>query len=127
MRTIRKRIRKVGKDLESIHRTIDDLPDPIRGQMKVQIQKAFEAGQVFHELQHVPDAPPIDETGALRIGPALMHHVLTMRKVYSDLNDLKDIVADIFEEHSQSVLRSIVREDRQVVSGTEVAEITIAD
>lgn len=125
VRKIRKDIRKVGRELEAIRAYVDALPEPFREDVKRQMLRAFEAGRAFSALENVPEKPPVDESGMLRIGPALREHILETRKVYADLGDLRDVAAGIFEKSSEDLLREIVREE--TVSGTDIMHITVME
>ncbi len=125
MRRIRKKIRRIGKDLSSMKVFLDKLPEEMRGDVQRQLQRAFEAGCSYSELQNIPQHPPVDEAGVIRIGPELRYHILETRKVYGDVENLREIVVDIFDRKSQDMLRDLVREDEEQRSDTAAAEIQI--
>ena len=127
MRKIRKKIQKVGKDLSKIHRFLEDLPDPIRMEVQRELQRAFEAGCAYVELQNLPSSMPIADDGNLQIGPELRYHILMTRKVYGDIDQLREIVADIFEEKSMKMLKKLLREQQETATSTEVTEIEMSD
>lgn len=125
MKKIRKRIGKVGQNLDSIRQFVEGLPDPIRDDVKDQILLAFQAGQELSRLDSVPDTPPVDTEGMLRIGPALRDHILATRRVYGDLQDLREAAERIFDLETARLLEGIVREEG--VSATMVTEFTVDD
>ncbi len=122
-RKIRRKIRKVGQDLTSLHEFLEGLPAEIKFDVQQQLQKAFEAGCTFSEIQNVPSELPLDENGIIHIGPALRYHIMEARKVYSDVDQLREIVANIFDQKSQDMLRRIMREQEETTSGTGVVDI----
>lgn len=127
MRKVRKKIKTVSKELQSIQVFLRTLPDPLQEDVKKELQKAFELGCVFSELQHLPHTPPLDGDGTLKLGPALRYHILETRKVYSEVWKLRSVVEDIFNEKSEVILRGILRENQEVTSGTEVTEISVGE
>lgn len=124
-RKIRKKIRKIGKDLTSLHEFLNGLPAEIKSDVQHQLQKAFEAGCTFNEIQSVPSALPLDENGLLQIGPALRYHIMEARKVYGDVDLLREIVANIFDQKSQDMLKKIMRESEEVTTTTQAANIEL--
>ncbi|MCA9371172.1 MAG: hypothetical protein KC680_04395 [Candidatus Peregrinibacteria bacterium] len=124
-RKIRKKIRKVGKDLSSLQEFLEGLPADIRTDVQRQLQKAFEAGCAYSEIQHVPSAMPVDEQGIVQIGPALRYHIMQMRKVYGDIEQLREIVANIFDQKSQEMLRRIIREQEESVNSSNTAQLPL--
>lgn len=124
MKHVRKRIGKVGQNLHAIRQYVDGLPDPLRAEVKDQILLAFQAGQELSRLDSVPDTPPVDAEGVLRVGPALRDHILATRRVYGELQDLREAAERIFDIETARLLEGIVREER--VSATMVTEFTIA-
>lgn len=126
-RKIRKQIRKIGKDLTELQEFLEGLPAEIRDNAKRQLQKAFEAGCTFSEIQNMPQSLPIDEQGMVQIGPALRYHIMQTRKVYADIDQLREIVSNIFDQKSQQMLRKIMRQQEDVRSGSEAIDIVIGD
>ncbi len=123
-RKIRKQIRKVGKDLTALQEFLEGLPADIRGDVQRQMQKAFEAGCTYSELQNVPQSMPVDDKGMVQIGPALRYHIMETRKVYADIDQLREIVNNIFDQKSQDMLRKIIREQAEKETGSLVVDIT---
>jgi hypothetical protein len=125
MRGIRKKIRRVGKDLSSMKIFLDALPSEIREDVKRQLQTAFEAGCAYSELQNIPQHLPVDDAGIIRIGPALKYHIMETRKVYGDVENLREIVADIFDKKSQELLRDLVRGHEEKKSDTNATQFSL--
>lgn len=125
MRQMKRKIKKVGQDLTTINLFLQGLPKEIRDDVQQQLQRAFEAGAVFQEIQSMPQQLPMDAEGMIRIGPALRHHILETRKIYTEVDQLREIVSDIFEEKSQELLHKIVRDQEESTSITETTEITV--
>lgn len=125
MRKMRKKIASVAKKLRRMRKYLDTLPEEIREDMQRQLQAAFEAGQEFSEIDNLPNSAPIDEDGQMRIGPALRFHIMQTRKVYRDVDELRDIVYKIFDEASQRRLVQIMKEQEEKSSGTRATDITI--
>ncbi len=108
-----------------MRRFLDGLPAEIRGDVQRQLQEAFEAGQTYNELQNLPQTLPFDKEGAIRIGPALRFHIMQTRKVYRDVDELREIVQRIFDDASQKRLTEIMREQEDSATGTDTTDITI--
>ena len=125
MRRIRKKIRRVSKDLSKMQNFLDELPEEIRGDVQRQLQRAFEAGCSYSELQNIPQNLPVSDEGVIRIGASLRYHIMETRKVYGDVENLRGIVADIFDKKSQDMLRDLARADEEKRSDTAAAEIQI--
>lgn len=124
-RKIRKKIRKVGKDLTALQEFLEGLPADIKYDVQRQLQRAFEAGCAYSEIQNVPQTMPVDEHGMIQIGPALRYHIMETRKVYSDIDQLREIVSNIFDKTSQEMLRRIMRSEEEATSGTQAVEIEL--
>lgn len=127
MRKVRKKIRKVGKDLQKIHHFLEGLPQPIQAEVQRELQRAFEAGCAYKELESMPNELPVSEDGVLQIGPALRYHILETRKIYGQVDQLREVVADIFEKKSEEMLHRLLREQVETATGSEVVDIEMGD
>ena len=125
MGKIRKKISKVGKDLTEMQEFLEGYPADIRAELQRQLQKAFEAGCMYNELQNIPQSLPVDEAGAIVIGPALRYHIMETRRIYQDVDQLREIVATIFDKKSQDMLRAIMRAQEERMSGTEGVQLEL--
>lgn len=124
MDEIRKKLQGIGQDLHALREFIEhQVPQKQRRAVQKEIQRAFEAGIAYSEVQNVPDAFPVTEEGMLKIGPELRNHILESRKVYSDVDQLREVVADIFHEKTEEQLRKIMRRQERRTSGTGATEI----
>lgn len=104
---------------------LEGYPADIRAELQRQLQKAFEAGCLYSELQSIPQSMPISDDGSIAIGPALRYHIMETRKVYRDVEQLREIVASIFDKKSQDMLRAIMRAQEERMSGTEGVELEL--
>jgi hypothetical protein len=126
MMRIRKKLRAIGRDLHVIRNySRKRVPQQYQREFQQQIQRAFEAGIAYGEVQNIPQDFPVDETGMLQIGPLLRDHILESRKVYADVDELREVVADIFHEKTEEQILKIMKRDEEKVSGTDVTGITI--
>lgn len=122
---MRRKLRRIGQDLSILrHYLKDRVPHDHQKEFQRQLQRAFDAGRAFSEVQNLPQSPPISAQGMLQIGPELRRHILEVRSVYSDVDRLRDIVTDIFDEQSEDMLRKLLREQEETASGTGVTEIS---
>lgn len=104
---------------------VDGVPKPMQAEVQKALRQAFEVGCDFQQLQSLPLRPPVDEQGMLKMGPALRDHILETRKIYGDVDQLREIVADLFDEKSSELLKRLVREQGEQMTGTGVAEFEI--
>jgi hypothetical protein len=126
MRSLRKKIRHIGRDLSILrHYLKDRVPYKHQREFQQQLQRAFDAGRAYSEVQNTPQSLPVDEKGQLRIGPALRYHILETRKVYGDVDQLREIVADLFDEKSEKMLNKLLQEQEEQLSGTGTTEIEV--
>ncbi len=126
MRRIRKKLRAVGRDLHTIRSYMRHrVPQQYQKEFQQQIQRAFEAGIAYGEVQNIPQDFPVDEQGMLLIGPLLRKHILESRKIYANVDELREVAADIFNEKTEDQLRKIMREAEEKVSLSDASDITI--
>jgi hypothetical protein len=123
---IRKTLQAIGRDLHVIRNyTTKRVPRQYQKEFQQQIQRAFEAGIAYGEVQNIPQNFPVDEAGMLQIGPSLRDHILESRKVYSDVDQLREVVADIFNEKTEEQIRKFMQPREEKVSGTESFDIAV--
>ncbi|MDA0375693.1 MAG: hypothetical protein O3A80_00070 [bacterium] len=126
MRQVRKKLRGIARDLAILRYYLKDrVPHDQQKEFKYQLQRAFDAGRAFSEVQNIPSVPPVDEEGMIKIGPELRDHILEMRQIYYEVDQLREIVANIFDKHSQSMLKNLLYEQEEKRTGTEFAEIEV--
>lgn len=119
-------MRRIGRDLAILRYYIKDrVPRESQKEFKYQLQRAFDAGRAFSEVQNIPAVPPIDDEGMMKIGPELKKHILETRQIYSEVDQLREIVADIFDKKSQHMLRDLLHDQEERTTGTEFAEIEV--
>jgi|GEM_PF-1043521 len=126
MMRIRKTLSGIGRDLHIIRNyTRKRVPQQYQKEFQQQIQRAFEAGIAYGEVQNIPQDFPVDEQGMLQIGPLLRDHILESRKVYADVDQLRGVVADIFNEKTEEQIRKFMRNNEEKVSRTGSVDISI--
>jgi hypothetical protein len=123
---IRKKLRRIGRDLTILRYYLKDhVPHDRQKEFKQQLQRAFDAGRTFSEVQDIPQSLPVGEDGLLQIGPELRYHILETRKIYGEVDQLRELVADIFDEKSEEMIRKIFHEQEEKTTGTESVEIEL--
>ncbi|PIR54555.1 hypothetical protein COU75_00240 [Candidatus Peregrinibacteria bacterium CG10_big_fil_rev_8_21_14_0_10_42_8] len=126
MMRIRKTLQSIGRDLHIIRNYSQKrVPRQYQKEFQQQIQRAFEAGIAYGEVQNIPQDFPVDEQGMLQIGPLLRDHILESRKVYADVDQLRGVVADIFNEKTEEQIRKFMRVHEERLSGTESVDIPL--
>jgi len=126
MRQMRKKLRRIGRDLSILRYYITDrVPHEQQKEFKRQLQLAFDAGRAFSEIQNIPTQTPVDDEGILKIGPELKTHILETRQIYSEVDQLREIVSDIFHDQSFAKLKQLIHDQEEKASGTRTAKIEI--
>mgnify|MGYP006865028093 CR=1 FL=1 len=123
---MRKKLRRIGRDLTILRYYLKDrVPHDQRKEFQRQLQRAFDAGREFSEVQNIPQPLPVDDVGMLQIGPELKHHILETRKIYGEVDRLREVVANIFDEKSEEMLKVLLREQEEKTTGTQSVEIEL--
>lgn len=123
---IRKTLRAIGRDLHVIRDYSQKrVPQQYQEEFQQQIQRAFEAGIAYGEVQNIPQVFPVDSEGMLQIGPLLRDHILESRQVYADVDQLREVVADIFNEKTEAQIRKFMQPHDVKVSGTKSTDIAV--
>ena len=93
-----------------MHRRV---PKEYQREFQQQIQRAFNAGMAYSEVQNIPQDFPVSEEGMLQIGPTLRNHIMESRKIYAEVDDLRSVVTDIFHDKTQEHIVKIMRQDTE--------------
>lgn len=126
IRKTRKKLRKIGQDLVLLRHYLQDrVPHDYQREFQDQLQRAFDAGRAFSEVQNIPQSPPISDEGMISIGPELREHILEVRKVYSEVDQLRDLVANIFDEKAEAMLRKLLREQEERTTISDSVEMEL--
>ena len=93
-----------------MHRRV---PKEYQWEFQQQIQRAFNAGMAYSEVQNIPQDFPVSEEGMLQIGPILRDHIMESRKIYADVDELRGVVTDIFHDKTEEQIRRIMRQSTE--------------
>jgi len=111
MKRIRNKLWKIARDLHRIRSyTRRRVPKEYQQEFQQQIQRAFNAGVAYSEVQNIPQDFPVSEEGMLQIGPILREHIMESRKIYTEVDDLRGVVTDIFHKKTEEHIHRIMRE-----------------
>lgn len=126
MDEVRKKLQEIGQDLQGLRVYLEShVPRKYQRDFQCQIQRAFNAGMAYNEVQNIPQSLPVDEQGMLKIGPLLREHILETRKVYADVDELRAIVAQIFNEKSEEQILKFNRRNERKTSGSDATQIAV--
>ena len=98
MRSVKGKIGIVKRGVMRISRYMGKLSRYRKDEAKQALKCAFEAGQTYCELKNMPRNDSLPHDMSVKVGPELRQHILRARKVFGEINELKEILDDLFEE-----------------------------
>lgn len=126
MQQIKGKITGLEGDLEHLFGYVDSLPGAEQREARVALRRAFDMGRSISDLDRVPATPPIGENEVPLLGPELRHHVMQMRKVYGDIDDVRQMIESMFGDVSLNHLHAALRKERKSTTGTATTEFGVA-
>ena len=126
MQQIRGKITGLEGDLEHLFGYVDSLPGAEQREARAALRRAFEMGRSISDLDRVPATPPIGENEVPLLGPALRHHVMQMRQVYGDIDDVRQMIESMFGDVSLNHFHSMLRKEGKNNTDTASTEFDVA-